>query len=132
MALINCKEFIKDAYNNCDNDDQELGVGIVEKALSAPFKKILYNAGIENVYELLSLIDKRATDEEDNKEWIGYNAKTGEVEDFLSSGILDPTKITRTAIENAASVAGTILTTESTVYFVGDDKKEDVDYSQFM
>jgi chaperonin GroEL len=132
MALINCKDFIKDAYNNCDNDDQELGVGIVEKALSAPFKKILYNAGIENVYELLSLIDKRATDEEDNKEWIGYNAKTGEVEDFLSSGILDPTKITRTAIENAASVAGTILTTESTVYFVGDDKKEDVDYSQFM
>ena len=132
MALINCKEFIKDAYINCDNDDQELGVGIVEKALSAPFKKILYNAGIENVYELLSLIDKRCNDEEDNKEWIGYNAKTGEVEDFLSSGILDPTKITRTAIENAASVAGTILTTESTVYFVGDDKKEDVDYSQFM
>jgi chaperonin GroEL len=132
MALINCKEFIKEAYINCDNDDQELGVGIVEKALSAPFKKILYNAGIENVYELLSLIDKRANDEEDNKEWIGYNAKTGEVEDFLSSGILDPTKITRTAIENAASVAGTILTTESTVYFVGDDKKEDIDYSQFM
>jgi chaperonin GroEL len=132
MALINCKEFIKDAYLNCDNDDQELGVGIVEKALSAPFKKILYNAGIENVYELLSLIDKRCSDEEDNKEWIGYNAKTGEVEDFLSSGILDPTKITRTAIENAASVAGTILTTESTVYFVGEDKKEDVDYSQFM
>lgn len=132
MALINCKEFIKDAYKNCDNDDQELGVGIVEKALSSPFKKILYNAGIENVYELLSQIDKRVDDVEDNKEWIGYNAKTGEVEDFLSSGILDPTKITRTAIENAASVAGTILTTESTVYFVGDDKKEDVDYSQFM
>ena len=132
MALINCREFIKEAYNNCDNDDQELGVAIVERALSAPFKKILYNAGIENVYELLSLIDKRANDEEGNKEWIGYNAKTGEVEDFISSGILDPTKITRTAIENAASVAGTILTTESTVYFVGDDKKEDVDYSQFM
>lgn len=132
VALINCKEFVKDAYLNCDNDDQELGVGIVDKALSAPFKKILYNAGIENVYELLSLIDKRCDDAEDNKEWIGYNAKTGEVEDFLSSGILDPTKITRTAIENAASVAGTILTTESTVYFVGDDKKEDIDYSQFM
>jgi chaperonin GroEL len=132
MALINCKDFIKDAYLNCDNDDQELGVGIVEKALSSPFKKILYNAGIENVYELLSQIDKRAADEEENAEWIGYNAKSGEVEDFLSSGILDPTKITRTAIENAASVAGTILTTESTVYFVGDDKKEDIDYSQFM
>ena len=131
MALINCKEYIKDAYTNCDNEDQELGVGIVEKALSAPFKKILYNAGIENVYEILSRIDKRANDEED-AEWIGYNAKTGEIENFFDSGILDPTKITRTAIENAASVAGTILTTDSVVYFVGEDKKEDIDYSQFM
>jgi len=131
MALINCKEYIKDAYINCDNEDQELGVGIVEKALSAPFKKILYNAGIENVYEILSRIDKRANDEED-AEWIGYNAKTGEIENFFDSGILDPTKITRTAIENAASVAGTILTTDSVVYFVGEDKKEDIDYSQFM
>jgi len=131
MALINCKDFVKDAYLECDNDDQELGVKIVEKALSAPFKKILSNAGIENVYEILGKVDKRASEEE-NSEWVGYNAKNGEVEDFLVSGILDPTKITRTAIENAASVAGTILTTESTVYFVGEDKKEDIDYSQFM
>lgn len=132
MALINCREFVKDASFDVDNGDQELGMRIVEKALSAPFKMILSNSGIDNVYELLNQINKDANDYDEDAEWIGYNAKTGEIENFLTSGVLDPTKITRTAIENAASVAGTILTTESTVYFVGDDKKEDIDYNQFM
>lgn len=131
IALNNCRNHIKDAYLNCDNEDQELGVKIVDKALTSPFKKILSNAGIDNVYEVLSQVDRKSKEEE-NSEWVGYNAKTGEIQDFLKAGILDPTKITRTAIENAASVAGTILTTESTVYFVGDEKKEDIDYSQFM
>ena len=132
MALINCREFVRDASFDVDNGDQELGMRIVEKALSAPFKMILSNSGIDNVYELLNQINKDANDYDEDAEWIGYNAKTGEIENFLTSGVLDPTKITRTAIENAASVAGTILTTESTVYFVGDDKKEDIDYNQFM
>lgn len=132
MALINCKDFVKASYFDCENKDQELGVEIVEKALSAPFKVILSNAGIDNVYEILSKVNKKSESSEDNAKWFGYNAKTGEIENFFDSGILDPTKITRTAIENAASVAGTILTTESTVYFVGDEKKEDIDYSQFM
>lgn len=132
MALINCKDFVKASYFDCENKDQELGVEIVEKALSAPFKVILFNAGIDNVYEILSKVNKKSDSSEDNAKWFGYNAKTGEIENFFDSGILDPTKITRTAIENAASVAGTILTTESTVYFVGDEKKEDIDYSQFM
>ena len=132
MALINCIEFVRDASFDVDNGDQELGMRIVEKALSAPFKMILSNSGIDNVYELLNQINKDANDYDEDAEWVGYNAKTGEIENFLTSGVLDPTKITRTAIENAASVAGTILTTESTVYFVGDDKKEDIDYNQFM
>lgn len=132
MALINCREFVRDASFDVDNGDQELGMRIVEKALSAPFKMILSNSGIDNVYELLNQINKDANDYDEDAEWVGYNAKTGEIENFLTSGVLDPTKITRTAIENAASVAGTILTTESTVYFVGDDKKEDIDYNQFM
>jgi len=132
MALINCKQFVRDAYLDQDNNDQGLGIAIVEKALSAPFKMILSNSGIDNVYELLNQIDRDAKDYDEDAEWVGYNAKTGEIENFLVSGVLDPTKITRTAIENAASVAGTILTTESTVYFVGDDKKEDIDYNQFM
>lgn len=131
MALINCIDTLKEAELSCDNDDQELGVRIVTKALYAPFKTILTNAGIENVYEILSSI-KSFAENEDNRSWYGFNAKTGEIQDFFAAGILDPTKITKTAIENAASVAGTILTTESVVYFVGEDKKEDIDYSQFM
>jgi chaperonin GroEL len=131
MALINCIELLKEAVLTCDNDDQELGVRIVTKALYAPFMTILINAGIENAYEILSSV-KSYSQDEDNSIWYGYNAKTGEIQDFFAAGILDPTKVTRTAIENAASVAGTILTTESVVYFAGDEKKEDIDYSQFM
>jgi chaperonin GroEL len=131
MALINCIDLLKEAVLNCDNDDQELGVRIVTKALYAPFKTILTNAGIENAYEILSNVKSDANGEEDST-WYGYNAKTGEIQNFFTAGILDPTKVTRTAIENAASVAGTILTTESVVYFTGDEKKEEVDYSQFM
>jgi chaperonin GroEL len=67
-----------------------------------------------------------------NPLWEGYNVKTSEYMDLLAAGVLDPTKVTRSAIENAASVAGTILTTDSTVYHVGESKKEDIDYSQFM
>lgn len=131
MALINCASAVKDAEKECDNDDQKIGVSIVSKAIQAPFKTILTNAGIENAYEILSSITS-AKDNYEHPEWVGYNAKTGVVEDFLTAGILDPTKVTRTAIENAASVAGTILTTESAVFYTEGEKKEEIDYSQFM
>ena len=131
MALINCHDAVKEAYLDCDNDYQELGVRIVEKALYAPFKTILANAGVEDYHAILSNVNDDKEESEDPT-WIGYNAKTGEIQDFLQEGILDPTKVTRTAIENAASVAGTILTTESAVYFTGEKKEDDIDYSQFM
>ena len=129
IALINCINCLKSV--TCDNTDQELGVKIVLKALYAPFNTILKNSGIEDTHAILSDV-KSAREDSDSPMWVGYNAKTGEIQDFFSQGILDPTKVTRTAIENAASVAGTILTTESVVYFVGDEKKEEIDYSQFM
>ena len=129
MALINCLGAVKSAEYS--NKDQELGAKIVEKALYAPFSTILANAGEENPYEILSNINSvKATST--NPFWEGYNVKTGEYTDLLSAGVLDPTKVTRSAIENASSVAGTILTTDSTVYHVGEAKKEDIDYSQFM
>lgn len=131
MALINCVSAVIKAEQECDNEDQKIGVKIVSKAIQAPFKTILTNAGIENAYEILSQVNSLKCIYE-NPEWVGYNAKTGEIQDFLKAGILDPTKVTRTAIENAASVAGTILTTESSVYHVEGEKKEEIDYSQFM
>ena len=129
MALINCIDAVKAAEYS--NKDQELGAKIVEKALYAPFSTILANAGEENPYQILSNV-KTQQKESMNPLWEGYNVKTGEYTDLLTAGVLDPTKVTRSAIENAASVAGTILTTDSTVYHVGEAKKDDIDYSQFM
>ena len=129
MALINCIDAVKSAEYS--NKDQELGAKIVEKALYAPFSTILANAGEENPYQILSNV-KTNQKQSMNPLWEGYNVKTGEYTDLLAAGVLDPTKVTRSAIENAASVAGTILTTDSTVYHVGESKKEDIDYSQFM
>lgn len=129
MALINCIDAVKSAEYS--NKDQELGSKIVEKALYAPFSTILANAGEENPYQILSNV-KTNQKQSMNPLWEGYNVKTSEYMDLLAAGVLDPTKVTRSAIENAASVAGTILTTDSTVYHVGESKKEDIDYSQFM
>jgi chaperonin GroEL len=129
MALINCLDAVKNA--DYDNNDQVLGSKIVEKALYAPFKTILSNAGIEDHFSILSRINSNKI-VSSNPIWEGFNVKTSLYVDLLETGVLDPTKVTRTALENAASVAGTILTTDSTVYHVGDIKKDDIDYSQFM
>jgi chaperonin GroEL len=133
IALINCVGAVKEALLEADNTDQELGCEIVLKALYAPFKTILSNAGIQDYHEILTNIKSiRAEEEEESQDWFGYNVKSGEYTNLFTGGVLDPTKVTRTAIENAASVAGTILTTESAVFYVGDEKKEEIDYSQFM
>jgi chaperonin GroEL len=127
MALINCASAIDKV--TFQNNDQKLGGEIIKKALYAPFKTILNNAGIEDHYQILNQIKVNNGSE---KKWEGYDVKNGTFVNLLVSGILDPTKVTRTALENAASVAGTILTTESVVYNVGEKKNEEIDYSQFM
>ena len=129
MALINCVEAVN--AMEYDNDDQRMGAKIVEKALYSPFKTILLNAGVEDYHAILSKINTgKVTSSKPG--WEGYNVKSGIYVNMLDEGILDPTKVTKTAIENAASVAGTILTTQSVVYSVTEEKKEDIDYSQFM
>ena len=100
------------------NDDQQLGCNIMSQALRRPFQQILENAGVENVHQ----IEFSATTSENPNS--GYNIKTGRYEDFLEAGIIDPTKVTRCALENAASIAGTILLTECTVVNKPEDKEE--------
>jgi len=100
------------------NDDQQLGCNIMSQALRRPFQQILENAGVENVHQ----IEFSATTSENLNS--GYNIKTGRYEDFLEAGIIDPTKVTRCALENAASIAGTILLTECTVVNKPADKEE--------
>ena len=107
-----------DVTCDVDNDDQQLGCNIMRNALRTPFQQILLNAGQENVHAIEYQIEGN-----ENKN-IGYNIKTREYEDFLESGIIDPTKVTRCALENAASIAGTILLTECTVVNKPKDKEE--------
>jgi chaperonin GroEL len=100
--------------------DELLGFDIVRKACYAPFKTILGNCGIEDYYSILRAVE----DARDGEKLATYNAKTQNVVDATEAGLLDPAKVTRTAIENAASVAGTILTTESVIFEKKDDKKK--------
>tara|TARA_Y100000385_G_scaffold232050_1_gene244377 strand:- start:4101 stop:5738 length:1638 start_codon:yes stop_codon:yes gene_type:complete len=109
--------------DNKGDDDKAIGRRIVSKAILEPFVKILTNAGhdINDVrYASSKLIDSG------NDLWAGLDYKTLETINFKESGIIDPKKVTRIALENAASIAGTILTTESVVYKTKDDKEEEI------
>ena len=105
-----------------DNDDVSIGKKIVKIAIQEPFNKILTNAGHDNnniSFNSFKLISKRNI-------WSGLNYKNLKVIDFKEEGIIDPKKVTRIALENAASIAGTILTTESIVYEKRKEKEEEV------
>lgn len=87
-----------------DNPDQDMGINILRRSIESPLRQIVTNAG----YEASVIVNKVA----ENKDNFGFNAATGEYGDMVEMGILDPTKVTRTALQNAASVASLMLTTE--------------------
>ncbi|KVO97452.1 molecular chaperone GroEL [Burkholderia ubonensis] len=97
------------------NSDQDAGVHIVLRALEAPLRVIASNAGDEP-----SVVIAKVLEGKDN---FGYNAATGEYGDLVEAGVVDPTKVTRTALQNAASIAGLILTTDATVAEAPKDEK---------
>jgi len=90
-----------------DNEDQQIGVNIVRMALESPLRTIVENAGQEG-----SVIIQKVREGKDD---YGYNARTGQFENLIKAGIIDPTKVTRLALENAASIASLLLTTECVV-----------------
>ncbi len=90
-----------------DNDDQAIGVSIIRRALEEPLRQIAENAGLEG-----SIVVQKVKDGKGN---YGFNAQTEKYGDLIKDGVLDPTKVTRTALENAASVASLLLTTEVVV-----------------
>ena len=106
-----------DALKNLptDNEDQTTGVNIVRLALESPLRVIAENAGQEG-----SVIVNKVRD---GKKDFGYNARDNKFEDFFAAGIIDPTKVARLALENAASIAGLLLTTEAVVWEVPEDKE---------
>ena len=91
-----------------DNDDQRFGVEIVRKAIQQPLRQIAENAGEDGAVIAGKVLDK------DEYNW-GFDAQTGEFKDLVRSGIIDPTKVVRTALQDAASVAGLLITTEAMV-----------------
>jgi chaperonin GroEL len=103
-----------------DGDDETIGVAIVRKALEAPIRKLAQNAGQDGAVIIETV--RRKAKEEKNKN-IGYNVITGEYLDMIKAGIIDPVKVTRGALENAASIAAMILTTEALITDVPEKEK---------
>jgi chaperonin GroEL len=102
VALLRAKASL--ASIKSENADEATGIQIVSRAVESPLRTIVENAGLEG-----SVVVAKVSEGKDN---YGYNAKTDEYVDMLKAGIIDPKKVTRVALENAASVAGMILTTE--------------------
>jgi chaperonin GroEL len=113
VALIRCREAV--AKTKGDNPDQDAGIKIVLRALEEPLRIIVSNAGEE-----ASVVVNKVVEGKGN---FGYNAQTGEYGDLVASGVVDPTKVARCALQNASSVAGLILTTDAMVAELPKDDK---------
>ncbi|WP_270261956.1 chaperonin GroEL [Lactobacillus panisapium] len=111
-ALVDVIKNVEDLKG--DNADEQTGINIVLRALTAPVRQIAENAGEDGSVILNKL---QSQDPE-----VGYNAANGEWENMVESGIIDPTKVTRTALQNAASIAALLLTTEAVVADIPEDK----------
>ncbi len=106
VALLRAQSALKGL--KFDDADENVGVRIVERALEEPIRQIVQNAGAEGSIVVAKVREQK------NKSF-GYNARTDSYEDLVAAGVIDPTKVTRTALQNAASIAGLLLTTEAVV-----------------
>ena len=111
VAYIRCLDKLDELKG--ENDDENTGIAIIRRAIEEPMRQIMENAGVEGAVILQKV--------KDGKGDFGFNARTDKFENFFESGVIDPAKVTRVALENAASIAGMFLTTECVIA----DKKED-------
>jgi len=116
VALVRARSCL--AKLKGDNHDQEAGIKIVLRALEEPMRMIASNAGDEPSVVINKVVEGKGN--------FGYNAATGQYGDMVEMGVLDPTKVTRCALQNAASVAGLILTTDA---MVAESPKEDAGHA---
>jgi chaperonin GroEL len=98
------------------NGDEQIGVNIVRRAIQEPLRQIAENAGEEGAIVLGKVADSKDPN-------FGFNALTSEYEDLVKAGVLDPTKVVRTALQNAGSIASLMLTTEALVAEIPEEKK---------
>jgi chaperonin GroEL len=113
VALLRCLNAIDGVKP--DNDDERIGVDIVKRAIEYPTRALAENAGVEGSV-VVQEVKKRKGNE-------GYNVSTGEYEDLVKAGVVDPKKVTRTALQNAASIAGLLLTTECLITEIPEKEK---------
>ncbi|MCX7896406.1 MAG: chaperonin GroEL [Rhodocyclaceae bacterium] len=112
VALLRARQALSSLKG--DNHDQDAGIKIVMRALEQPLREIVANAGDEPSVVVNKVLEGKGN--------FGYNAQTGEYGDMMEMGVIDPTKVTRTALQNAASVAGLMLTTEAMVAELVEEK----------
>jgi chaperonin GroEL len=126
-ALLQARENVLNQIDEqkgfSEDKDERIGAEILLNAVEKPFVQILKNAGIEKYHSILTECESSTK---------GYNIKTGKYVDMVKEGIIDPTKVTRTALENAVSVAGTMLITECTIVDNPEEKKEEDPMSMMM
>jgi chaperonin GroEL len=115
VALLRAQAMLKDIG---DNEEQQAGVNIIRKAVEEPLRRIAENSGIDG-----SIVVDKVKNSKGNQ---GFNAQTEVYEDLLKAGVIDPTKVVRTALQNAASVASLLLTTEALIADVPDEKGGDM------
>ncbi|HYX53018.1 MAG TPA: chaperonin GroEL [Candidatus Limnocylindrales bacterium] len=114
VALVRCAAALTEL--KLKSEDEQIGVDIVRRACEEPLRQIVGNAGEEG-----AIVVGKIRESKDNN--FGYNAQTGKFEDLVKAGVIDPTKVTRTALQNAASIAALMLTTEALVSDLPEDKK---------
>jgi chaperonin GroEL len=113
VALLRCLNAIDTVKP--DNDDERIGVDIVKRAVEYPTRALAANAGVEGSVVVMEVKKRKGND--------GYNVSTGEYEDLVKAGVVDPKKVTRTALQNAASIAGLLLTTECLITEIPEKEK---------
>jgi chaperonin GroEL len=116
VALLRCREAVEKARNSAKGDEK-IGVDIILHALSAPMKQIVDNCGGLRGSVVVDEVSRKATN-------VGYDANAGEYVDMLKAGIIDPLKVVRSALSNAASISALMLTTEALVTNLDKDDKE--------
>jgi chaperonin GroEL len=116
VALLRASAALEKTRGSAKGVDQKTGVEIVRRSLSEPMRQIARNAGLEGSVVVQKVLEKTGS--------FGFNARTEEYTDLVKDGVIDPTKVVRTAIENASSIAGLLLTTEAMITELPEEEKE--------
>jgi chaperonin GroEL len=129
VALLNASKYLSSIINDVEREDMQTGYDIVIQAIEKPFYHILHNAGYsdDNIGDIEEDIISKEGDI-----WVGYNPREQKIVNMFNEGIIDPTKVTRLALENAASVAGTMLVTETVVSNIKSKDNPAMDPSMMM